>query len=148
MTIRAITADDRAAWVPLWTGYLTFYETVLPERVYDETWRRLLDPREPVWGAFALDATGTPVGLVHWLFHRTCWAIEDNCYLQDLYVSPEVRGGGHGRALIEHVADKAREAGAGRLYWNTHETNATARKLYDAIGVRSGFIQYRKALDP
>jgi GNAT superfamily N-acetyltransferase len=146
MTIRAITADDRAAWTPLWTGYLTFYETVLPERVYDETWRRLLDPNEPVWGAFALDDAGIPVGLVHWLFHRTCWSVEDSCYLQDLYVSPEVRGGGHGRALIEHVADRARAAGASRLYWNTHETNATARKLYDAVAVRSGFIQYRKAL--
>ena len=146
MTIRAITADDRAAWTPVWTGYLTFYETVLPERVYDETWRRLLDPNEPVWGAFALGDAGTPVGLVHWLFHRTFWSIEDSCYLQDLYVSPEVRGGGHGRALIDHVADKARAAGASRLYWNTHETNATARKLYDAVAVRSGFIQSRKAL--
>ena len=146
MTVRAITAGDRTAWTPLWTGYLTFYETVLPEREYDETWRRLLDPKEPVWGAFALDNAGTPVGLVHWLFHRTCWSIEDSCYLQDLYVSPEVRGGGHGRALIDHVADKAREAGASRLYWNTHETNATARRLYDAVATRSGFIQYRKAL--
>ena len=64
MGIRAITADDRAVWTPLWTGYLTFYETVLPQRVYDETWRRLLDPAEPVWGALALDDAGTPVGLV------------------------------------------------------------------------------------
>ena len=146
MGIRAITADDHAAWTPLWTGYLTFYETELPQRVFDETWRRLLDPNEPVWGAFAVDDTGAPIGLVHWLFHRTCWAVENVCYLQDLYVSPELRGGGHGRALIEHVAGKAREAGAIRLYWNTHETNATARKLYDAVAVRSGFIQYRKAL--
>lgn len=146
MTIRAITADDRATWMPLWTGYLTFYETVLPESIYEATWQRLLDPDEPVWGAFAVDDTGKPVGLVHWLFHRTCWAVENVCYLQDLYVAPEVRGGGYGRALIEHVADKAREAGAIRLYWNTHETNATARKLYDAVAVRSGFIQYRKAL--
>ena len=146
MGIRAITADDHAAWTPLWTGYLTFYETELPQRVFDETWRRLIDPNEPVWGAFAVDDTGAPIGLVHWLFHRTCWAVENVCYLQDLYVSPELRGGGHGRALIEHVASKAREAGAIRLYWNTHETNATARKLYDAVAARSGFIQYRKAL--
>jgi len=146
MSIRALAADDRAVWATLWTGYLTFYETVLPERVYDATWRRRLDPGEPMWGALAVDNARAAVGLVHWLFHRTCWAVEDTCYLQDLFVSPEVRGGGHGRALIEHVAAKAREAGAIRLYWNTHETNTTARKLYDAIAVRSGFIQYRKAL--
>ena len=77
MGIRAITADDHAAWTSLWTGYLTFYETELPQRVFDETWRRLLDPNEPVWGAFAVDDTGAPIGLVHWLFHRTCWAIEN-----------------------------------------------------------------------
>ena len=146
MTIRPITADDRAAWTPLWTGYLTFYETALPESAYDAAWQRLLDPAEPMWGAFSLDARGTPVGLVHWLFHRTFWSIEDSCYLQDLYVDPQVRGGGHGRALIEHVAEQAKATGASRLYWNTHETNATARKLYDAVAVRSSFIQYRKPL--
>ncbi len=146
MTIRPITAADRAQWTPLWTGYLTFYETMLPEAAYDAAWRRLLDPAEPMWGALAVDDSGRPVGLVHWLFHRTFWSEADSCYLQDLFVSPDVRGGGHGRALIEHVADRAREAGASRLYWNTHETNTTARKLYDAVAVRSGFIQYRKAL--
>jgi len=146
MSIRAITAEDRAAWAPLWTGYLDFYETQLPERVYDETWRRLLDPAEPVWGALALDANGTPVGLVHWLFHRTCWAVADSCYLQDLYVSAAARSGGHGRALIEHVAGTARAAGASRLYWTTHESNATAQQLYDRLAARSGFIQYRMAL--
>lgn len=146
MTVRPITAADRYAWGPLWTGYLSFYETVLPEAAYDAAWRRLLDPGEPMWGAVALDAGGQAVGLVHWLYHRTFWSIEDSCYLQDLYVDPQVRGGGHGRALIEHVAQQAKSAGASRLYWNTHETNATARKLYDAVAARSGFIQYRKAL--
>jgi GNAT superfamily N-acetyltransferase len=143
--IRAIRPDDRAVWTELWRGYLTFYETVLPGEVYDATWARLHDPAEPIWGAFAL-AGGKPVGLVHYLYHRTGWAIAEVCYLQDLYVAPEVRGGGHGRALIEHVAAEAKAYGAARLYWNTHETNATARKLYDVVAERSGFIQYRKPL--
>ena len=144
--IREIEAGDRVRWTELWTGYLTFYETVLPPEVYAATWARLFDPAEPVFGALALDAGGLPVGLVHYLYHRTTWATADSCYLQDLYVDPQVRGGGHGKALIEYVADRAREAGATRLYWNTHETNATARRLYDAVAVRSGFIQYRKPL--
>jgi len=146
MSIRAIDRDDRPDWTRLWTGYLTFYETTLPPEVYDETWRRLFDPAEPVFGALAISADGRPVGLVHFLYHRTAWAIGDSCYLQDLYVDPEVRGGGHGRALIEYVADRAREAGAARLYWNTHESNVVAQRLYDAVAVRSGFIQYRKGL--
>lgn len=144
--IRAMTLSDRPAWTALWRDYLAFYETVLPEDVYETTWARLHDPAEPVWGALAFDESGRAVGLVHYLYHRTAWAIAETCYLQDLFVAAEVRGGGHGRALIDHVADRARRHGAVRLYWMTHETNATARKLYDAVAERSGFIQYRKAL--
>ena len=105
--IRGIEPTDREAWTQLWKAYLAFYETVLPDEVFASTWSRLLDPTEPTWGALALQ-DGQPVGLVHWLYHRTNWAIADNCYLQDLFVTPEGRGGGHGRALIEHVAADAR----------------------------------------
>jgi len=66
--------------------------------------------------------------------------------MQDLYVENTQRGLGTGAALMDAVADLARKNGAGRLYWMTHETNATARRLYDRIAERSGFIQYRKAL--
>ena len=144
--IRAIGPDDRAAWTTLWRGYLEFYETVLPEEVYETTWRRLHDPAEPIWGALAIDASGRPVGLVHYLYHRTAWAIAETCYLQDLFVAADVRGGGYGRALIDYAADAARAHGAARLYWMTHETNTTAQKLYDVVAQRSGFIQYRKPL--
>jgi GNAT superfamily N-acetyltransferase len=144
--IRAIGPDDRAAWTTLWRGYLEFYETVLPDDVYETTWQRLNDPAEPIFGALAIDAAGTQVGLVHYLYHRTAWAIAETCYLQDLFVAADVRSGGHGRALIDYAADAAQARGAVRLYWMTHETNTTAQKLYDAVAQRSGFIQYRKAL--
>jgi GNAT superfamily N-acetyltransferase len=144
--IRAIGPDDRAAWTELWRGYLEFYETVLPDEIYDVTWSRLHDPAETIRGALALDEAGTPIGLAHYIFHRHGWMVNETCYLQDLYVAPHARGGGHGRALIDFVADRARERGAGRLYWLTHETNTAAQKLYDVVAQRSGFIQYRKAL--
>lgn len=145
VAIRAVGPDERADWEPLWRGYLTFYETAYSGEVADVTWARLHDPAEPMHllGAY-LD--GRLTGIVQYLFHRSHWFIADVCYLQDLFVAPEARGHGVGRALIEAVADKAREAGAARLYWMTHETNATARALYDALAERSGFIQYRKAL--
>ncbi|MET0438499.1 MAG: GNAT family N-acetyltransferase [Devosia sp.] len=145
--IRAIEPGDREAWTQLWKAYLAFYETVLSDEIFASTWSRLLDPTEPTWGAFALQ-DGKPVGLVHWLYHRTNWAIADNCYLQDLFVTPEGRGGGHGRALIEHVAADARTRNCARLYWNTHETNATAMQLYDRLASQSGFVQYRMPLSP
>jgi GNAT superfamily N-acetyltransferase len=86
------------------------------------------------------------LGATHYLYHRNTWMIAPVCYLQDLFTLPEARGQGVGRALIEAVYDKAREAGSPRVYWMTHETNAQGRILYDKIAERSGFIQYRKAL--
>lgn len=146
--LRAVTASDYADWLPLWQGYLTFYEASLPDAVTETTWARLLDPAEPVHGALAFDGEGRAVGLVHWIFHRSTWAVGEVCYLNDLYVDPGQRGGGVGRALIEHVTGEARAQGAAKVYWLTHETNVTAQKLYNAVAERTGFIQYRKPLTP
>jgi GNAT superfamily N-acetyltransferase len=145
IVIRPIESDERAAWESLWRAYLTFYETTLSETVVETTWARLNDPAEPM---FALGAyvDGTLTGITHYLFHRSAWSISDSCYLQDLYVAESARGGGIGRALIEAVAHKAREAGSSRLYWHTHETNRTAQALYDKVATLSGFIQYRMEL--
>ena len=135
--------SERAAWQPLWKGYLDFYNVTVPQETYDTTWKRLLDPNEPMW---LLGATvdGKLLGIVHYLYHRTCWTPGDYCYLQDLFVSAEARGKGLGRALIEAVYKAAREAGASRVYWLTHETNTTARALYDQLATAPGYIQYRK----
>jgi GNAT superfamily N-acetyltransferase len=84
------------------------------------------------------------VGLVHYLFHRSTTSIEPTCYLQDLFTDARLRGRGVGRALIEAVYAAAREAGATRVYWQTHETNATAMKLYDQVADRTGFLVYHR----
>jgi GNAT superfamily N-acetyltransferase len=145
IVIRPISAGERAGWEPLWRGYLDFYNTRLSPETYDATWRRLNDPAEPM---FALGAyrNGELAGIAHYLFHRSCWTVGDYCYLQDLFVANSARKLGLGRALIEAVEEKARAAGASRLHWLTHDSNATARELYDALAERSGFIQYRKLL--
>jgi GNAT superfamily N-acetyltransferase len=145
LVVRALRPDERRSWEPLWQGYLTFYESTVAPEVTTTTWGRLHDPAEPmhVLGAF-LD--GTLVGIVHYLFHRSTWTTGDYCYLQDLFTAPESRGQGAGRALIEAVYERAKVAGASRVYWLTHETNTTARTLYDTLADRSGFIQYRHLL--
>jgi GNAT superfamily N-acetyltransferase len=142
LVIRALRPDERRSWEPLWQGYLTFYKSTVAPEVTATTWGRLHDPAEPmhVLGAF-LD--GTLVGIAHYLFHRSTWTTGDYCYLQDLFTAPESRGQGAGRALIEAVYDRAKVAGASRVYWLTQETNATARTLYDTLADRPGFIQYR-----
>ena len=143
--IRPVTPADQTAWLPLWQGYLQFYETRLPDAVTQSSWQRFLDPDEPTHATLAW-IDGKAVGLVHFIYHRSCWTTGDYCYLQDLYVAEGIRGGGIGRALIEHVYAQAAAAGASRVHWLTQETNYQGRMLYDRIADRSGFIQYRKLL--
>ena len=145
-TIRLLTPSDRAAWEPLWEGYQSFYEVVIPPETTDLTWARFHAANEPMHAFGAFDDDGALKGIVHAIFHRSTWLPKWTCYLQDLYVEADQRGLGTGAALIERVADLAREHGAGRLYWMTHETNERARRLYDQIAERSGFIKYRKQL--
>jgi len=145
LIIRPIALTDRAAWAPLWDGYNTFYgregPTALAPEVTDVLWQRLFDPLEPVFALVAEDA-GRVIGLAHFLFHRSTTRIEPVCYLQDLFTAPEARGRGAGRALIEAVYVRARDAGAKRVYWQTREDNATARRLYDAVARHHGFVVY------
>ena len=143
--IRLVSADDHAAWLPLWQAYLRFYNTELPQAVSQSTWQRLLDNREPTHGALAWNGD-TAVGLVHFIYHRSNWSIENSCYLQDLLVTEHSRGTGVGRQLIEFVYTTAKADGCCKVHWLTHETNATAIQLYERIAERPGFIQFRKAL--
>jgi len=143
--IRPVTAADQAVWHPLWQAYLKFYETELPEDIYQSTWQRFLDPAETTNAALAWQ-DGKAVGLVHFIYHRSNWSIQNSCYLQDLFVAPGQRGTGLGRLLIEHVYATAAEAGCNKVHWLTHETNATAIQLYERIAERPGFIQFRQAL--
>jgi GNAT superfamily N-acetyltransferase len=142
LIIRPIAAEDAAAWRRLWTGYLEYYRTVLPEAVYASTFARLIcdDLREPR-GLLAV-AGDTPVGLVHYIFHRHCWRIEDTCYLQDLYTDPALRGRGVARQLIYAVYAAADAAGFPSVYWQTEEFNYRGRMLYDQVGARTPFIRY------
>jgi GNAT superfamily N-acetyltransferase len=127
--VRAIERTDRTQWEPLWRAYLVFYRAQWSDEVADATFARIFDPLEPVH-ALVAERGDELIGLTHYLFQRSTWLINSQCYLQDLYVSEAVRGGGVGRALIAAVAAAAKEA----------------RRLYDAVAVHTGFIQYR--IDP
>ena len=145
ITVRSLTRADEPRWRSLWSAYLAFYETEVPEEVYLTTFARLVSDDDPQVGLIA-ELDGHAVGLVHAIFHRHNWKIEDVCYLQDLYAEPKVRGKGIGRALIEAVYAVADRAGAPSVYWLTQEFNTEARKLYDRIGVLTPFIKYQRGL--
>lgn len=142
-TVEPLRPADRAAWLDLWNGYLAFYETDLDAATTDATFARLVDPAVAMYGALARDAGGEPVGLVHWLTHAATWSVTDYCYLEDLFVVPGARAGGIGEALIAHVTTWARDHGSAKVYWLTAATNSVARRLYDRVAERSGFLHYQ-----
>jgi GNAT superfamily N-acetyltransferase len=144
IAIRLLEPSDHAEWRRLWTAYLTFYETSVSEDVYATTWERLFTDGEFEPKGFVAVLDGKLVGLVHYMFHRTCWSVKNNCYLQDLYADADVRGKGVGRALIEAVYAEADRRDAAGVYWMTQEFNETARKLYDRIGKLTPFIKYQR----
>lgn len=145
-TTRPLRKEDEESWLRLWKGYQKFYNVDIAHETSQLTFQRLLDAAEPMHCALAIDGSDAPVGLVHWIYHRSNWTVGDYCYLQDLYVDNGSRGCGHGQRLIKAVYSAADEAGAARVYWLTHESNREAMKLYDRIAQRSGFIQYRHLL--
>lgn len=142
LTITLPQPADVEDWRRLWAAYLAFYNTSREEALYHRNWAELLRPDGVVRGFVARGADGRLLGLTHYLFQATAWSEAPVCYLQDLYVDEAARGLGAGRALIEAVAEAAKAAGAYRLYWLTHEGNATARALYDRVASYKGFVRY------
>jgi GNAT superfamily N-acetyltransferase len=149
LDIRFIAGADFNQWLPLWDGYNEFYgrsgPTALPAETTRLTWARFLDAGEPMH-ALVAERDGELLGLAHYLFHRSTAAQAPVCYLQDLFTTLASRGQGIGAALIDAVYEQARLAGSSRVYWQTHETNRVAMRLYDQVAERSGFIVYRKQL--
>ncbi len=143
-TVRPLRNEDRDQWSDMWRDYLAFYETSVPDDVYDTTFSRLLGDDPSDFSCFVAELDGQLIGLTHFLFHRHAWKVEQVCYLQDLFTRPEARGTGVGRALIQAVYDEADRQGAPSVYWLTQGFNHTARKLYDRIGKQTPFIRYQR----
>jgi GNAT superfamily N-acetyltransferase len=149
LIIRPVIIEDYDQWLSLWEGYNAFYgrsgKTALTNEIIQTTWIRFFDSEEPMH-ALVAELGCELLGLAHYIFHRSTISITPVCYLQDLFTVEAARGKGVGRALINGVYEKAKLAGASRLYWHTHETNNTAMCLYDKLAEKSGFIVYRKMI--
>ena len=143
--IRPAVAGDRAAFEVLWSGYNTFYRAQVPAAVTEASWQRWQDPHSGMH-LLVVERAGELIAFATFLFHPSSWSIGPYCYLEDLFTAESARGTGAGRVLITAVAEAARAAGAERLYWVTHETNAVAQALYDRVAEKTGFIQYRRPL--
>ena len=142
LTIRAIEEKDKDQWLKLWAGYLEFYKSTISSEQTELTWKRLINNELKMFGFVAESEEGV-IGFTHCLFRPSTWTETDYCYLEDLFVDPNIRGKGIGRALINKVVELAKEKNSKRVYWTTQEFNKTARVLYDSITPVSEFVQYR-----
>ena len=145
LTIRAIEEKDKSQWLKLWAGYLEFYKSTISPEQTELTWKRLINNEMKMFGFVAENEEGV-IGFTHCLFRPSTWTETDYCYLEDLFVDPNIRGKGVGRALMEKVIELAKEEKSKRVYWTTQEFNKTARVLYDSITPVSEFVQYRLPL--
>jgi GNAT superfamily N-acetyltransferase len=142
LTIRAIEEKDKDQWLKLWAGYLEFYKSTISSEQTELTWKRLINNEQKMFGFVAESEEGV-IGFTHCLFRPSTWTETDYCYLEDLFVDPNIRGKGIGRALMNKVFELANEKNSKRVYWTTQEFNTTARVLYDSITPVSEFVQYR-----
>jgi GNAT superfamily N-acetyltransferase len=147
--VRPVQRADFPDWKQLWDGYNAFYgrvgDTALAPDITLMTWARFFDVYEPMHALVAA-VSGRIVGLTHFLYHRSTIQIPPTCYLADLFTADAVRGRGVGRALISAVYAHAKRAGSPRVYWQTHETNTVAMRLYDQVAERSGFVVFRRGV--
>ncbi len=143
--VRAPVAEDEAVWRRLWADYIRFYEASVPEEVTCATWSRILDPASPVFALLA-ERAGQGTGFAVCVLHECTWRTAPVCYLEDLFVDPQARGGGTGHALISHLISMGKSRGWSRLYWHTRRDNAAARRLYDRFLSADDFVRYRLEL--
>lgn len=145
MDIRPLRPADRDAWQQLYQGYQAFYDHPdRPQSFFDTAFARLLSGDQADYQGLVAERDGQLLGLTHYVRHPHLWRPEGVIYLQDLFTTPQSRGQGVGRRLIQAVYDSADQAGISYVYWNTAETNYAGRMLYDSVGVNSGFIKYTR----
>ncbi len=143
--IRPLEERDRKVWETLFRGYIAFYKATIADDVIEATWQRLMARESDFHHALvAVDDADRAIGIAHILFHRSTWTKAHYCYLEDLFVAPDVRAQGVGRALIDAVYREADAHGCARTYWMTQEFNYRARGLYDQVATKSVFVQYRR----
>jgi GNAT superfamily N-acetyltransferase len=114
---------------------LADYERSLPEvtGTTEQLFRSLFGP-DPAVFAHVAEHEGRVVGFAIWFLNYSTWLCEHGIYLEDLYVTPELRGHGYGRALLAELAALCVQRGYGRLQWWVLDWNAPALGFYASLG--------------
>ena len=132
--VSAVREGEFETLLPLIAAYQGFYEVDDVDNDRNRLFfRRFLAPSEDGRLLAARDADGAILGYACLYWHFSSLAATETVLMNDLFVAPEARGRGVGRALIEATADVARERGAAWVEWSTAPDNHTAQRLYDSL---------------
>jgi GNAT superfamily N-acetyltransferase len=135
-SLRSATAAD----VPLILSFirdLAIYEKLEHEVVATEdTLRATLFGASPAAQVVIAEVEGRPAGFALYFFNYSTFLAKSGLYLEDLFVKPEFRGAGTGKALLLHLAKIAHARGCGRMEWSVLDWNEPAIKFYESIGAR------------
>ncbi|WP_344449469.1 GNAT family N-acetyltransferase, partial [Actinocorallia aurantiaca] len=99
--------------------------------------RALFGPSPAVFAHLAEDERGEPVGFALWFLNFSTWTGRHGIYLEDLYVTPEARGGGYGKALLTELARIAVERGYARYEWSCLDWNEPSIRFYKSLGAEA-----------
>jgi GNAT superfamily N-acetyltransferase len=146
LVLRKLTPVDKPQWLELWAGYLAFYEHELSPEQTELSWQRLLNGSDGL-NALVAEQAGKLVGLAHYFWTPSTWQQNQDLYLEDLFVAESARGQSVARMLIQALVAECRDAGGGKVHWQTHHTNKTAISLYEKMGTQSEFIVFEIKVD-
>ncbi|HEX6636427.1 MAG TPA: GNAT family N-acetyltransferase [Steroidobacteraceae bacterium] len=136
LNIRAATAAD-ADTVAALVRELADYEKLLHEaRASADDFRRELESPNPVIRVLIAEWDGAPVGFALYFFNFSTFVGRAGLDLEDLFVRPDMRGKGVGRALLRALARIARERNCGRMEWAVLDWNTPALEFYKTLDAR------------
>jgi len=136
VTIRVATAED-AGRILRFIRELAIYERAESSVQTDEAGIRasLFGP-EAKAHALICESAGVAIGYAVYFYNYSTWLGRNGIYLEDLYVSPDRRGSGAGKALLQHIARIAVAEGCGRFEWSVLDWNEPAIQFYQAAGAK------------
>jgi len=145
LTIRPALIDD-AALLMRFVRELAIYEKAEHEVLATEE-----DLRRDIFGpdtrveALICEEDGEPIGHASYFMNYSTWLGKYGIFLEELYVTPDRRGNGAGKQMLQHIAALAVERGCGRFEWNVLDWNEPAIKFYEALGAKdqSEWVGYR-----